>query len=76
MLLPSTDVLSSTMANTRERGITALLLSDRVVFSSVHCHSNNTSSLHSVCSHGAVNQTILYLYSFSISIANEMAQSA
>lgn len=38
-------------------------------------HSNNTSSQHSVCSQGADNQTILYLYSLFIYMANEVAQS-
>ena len=38
-------------------------------------HSTNTSSQHSVCSPGANNHPILYLYSCFIYIANEVAQS-
>lgn len=52
-----------------------LPLSDRVIFSHLFIvHSNSTSSLHSVCSHSANNQQILYLYSLFIYIANEVAQ--
>lgn len=75
LLLPHTAGLSS-----EEEGFHCVfslcpLLSDGFFSHLFIAHSENSSSQHSVCSQGANNHPILYLYSCFIYIANEVAPS-